>query len=295
MNIETDKRKYLRFEIPDAYIQYKKQGVWGTINAWSDKSDLINISRGGLCFVGPEMLQIGDKIVSQLFLPNGKSWPLNGEVVWKGNYNGRESAVGVRFDAVKNVYEFDARGIDISAVKRIAALHDAAHIVMACFLGFFTEYAILFSNGNGEYKIDFGENALMAIPLMIGDISPDLFAFYHDKSRSEVENIAKCVCYILIAGGIAENIARHGDAAPGTTPAHLSGSDLARAAAIAEHFFIDLIIETKFLYACLKDARFWAPIEQLADTLLANENQRISRDRIQQVLLASGGWEFLAN
>ena len=83
--METDKRQHQRFEIPDALIRYKKQGVWGMNNSWSDKNGLINISRGGMCFIGPDTLQIGDKIVSQLFLPQGVCWALDGEVVWKGS------------------------------------------------------------------------------------------------------------------------------------------------------------------------------------------------------------------
>jgi hypothetical protein len=233
--------------------------------------------------------------VSQLFLPKGVCWSLNGEVVWKGNRDGTESAVGVRFDAVKSVYDFDAKGINITAIKKIAALHDAAHIVMAYFLGFPAEYAILFPNGNGEYKIDFGENALMAVPLMISDISPDLFSFYDDKPRHMVEDVAKRVCYILISGSIAENIARHGDFQAGSTQARLGGSDITRAAAIAEHFSIDLVIEMKFLYACLKDDRFWTPIDHLANALLASENSRLSRDQIHQILAEADLWRFLAN
>lgn len=293
--METEKREHQRFEIPDAFIRYKKQGVWETNTPWSDKSELINISRGGLCFVDHETLRIGDKIVSHLFLPKGVCWSLSGEVVWKGNHENNEPAVGVRFDAVKNAYEFDIMGINLDAIKKIAALHDAAHIVMSYFLGFSSENAVLLSNGSGEYKIDFGENALMAVPLMTCNISPDLFSFYENKPRPLVEDIAKRVCYILISGGIAENIAKHGDFSIGRAQVRLGGSDLTRAAAIAEHFSIDLVIEIKFLYACLKDERLWTPIDHLANALLANENNRLSRDNIQEVLLGSGQWEFLAN
>jgi hypothetical protein len=292
--METEKREHQRFEIPDALIRYKKQGVWGMVSPWSDKSDLVNISRGGVCFIGPDTLQIGDKIVSQLFLSKGVCWTLDGEVVWKGNEQ-NAPAVGVRFDAVKNAYEFNVKGINLDAIKKIAALHDAAHIVMSCFLGYTAEYATLFSNGNGEYKIDFGDNALMAMPLMNSQISPELFSFYDDKPRPMIKDVAKQVCYILIAGGIAENIAKHGECIVGGSQVRLGGSDLTRAAAIAEYFSIDLVIEMKFLYACLKDERLWVPLDHLANALLANENKRLPGDQIQQILLEADLWNFLAN
>jgi hypothetical protein len=110
-----------------------------------------------------------------------------------------------------------------------------------------------------------------------------------------VEDIAKRVCYILISGGIAENIARHSDFTVSGAQLCLGGSDLTRAAAIAEHFAIDLVIEMKFLYACLKDDRFWRPIDQLANALLASENKRLSRDQICNAMQESGLWEFIAN
>lgn len=292
--MEAEKREHQRFKIPDALIRYKKQGIWGMVSPWSDKNDLINISRGGLCFMGPDTLQVGDKIVSQLFLSQGVCWTLDGEVVWKGS-EGNDPAVGVRFDAVKNAYEFNVKGINLDAIKKMAALHDAAHIVMSHFLGFSAEYATLLSNGNGEYKIDFGDNALMAMPLMISNISDDLFSFYDDKPLPMVKDVARRVCYILMAGGVAENIARHGECITSGNQVRLGGSDLTRAAAIAEHFSIDLVIELKFLYDCLKDERLWTPIDHLANALLAGENKRLPRDQIQQVLLDADLWDFLAN
>jgi hypothetical protein len=293
--METEKREHRRFEIPDAYIRYKKQGVWGMVAPWSDKNDLINISRGGLCFVGPDTLRVGDRIVSNLFLPGGVCWSLKGEVVWKGRDENAEPAVGVRFDAVKNDYEFDVKGINLAAVKKLAALHDAAHIVMATFLGFPTDYAVLFPNGNGEYKIDFGEKAFMAVPLMVSEISPELFSFYDDKPRILCQDIAKRVCYILMAGGIAESIARHADCSSFTAQVRLNGPDMTRAAAIAEHFFIDLMTEMQFLYESLRDERFWTPIDHLANALLAGENNRLPRDQIHQILVEADLWKFLFN
>jgi len=293
--MKTEKRKHLRLEIPGAYIQYKQQGARRPFNPWSTQSDLINISRVGLCFVDNDILRIGDKLVSQLFLPNGVCWPLKGEVIWKANHDDNKSAVGVAFDSAKNTDEFEARGISTDTIKKIAALHNAAHIVMAHCLGFSTEYAKLFPNGNGEYKIDFAGDTLMAVPLMIGDISPTLFSFYHDKPRSVVENIARHVCHILLSGDITESITWQADFTVNNIQIRLSASDLARAAAIAEHFSIDLDAETKFLYACLKDELFWTPIAQLAKTLLANESRRVSSNEIQQVLLEWGLWKFLAD
>jgi len=184
----------------------------------------------------------------------------------------------------------------MNAIK-VAAYHESAHIVISHYFGFSSEYVRLNRNGDGEYKIDFGEFADIAAPMMIMDICPELFSqlssHYKNISNDKVSGLAKQICYILISGGIAENIAYLGKNFTGRTDVQLAGPDLTRASAIAQHFSIDLDKEMNNLYEAIREDQLWIHIEQLATTLLASDTMYLSREEICQSLNKSGFREFL--
>lgn len=289
-----EKRAYRRYEIPSAHIGYKPKGIKSLVTPRSKEGEHINISKGGLGFNCHEDINVGDRIRVDLYLPYGVCWPLNGIVAWKGKNNGALS-VGIEFDKVKTDKEFHANGINIDAIQELVAFHQAAHVVIAYFLGLTPEYVRLHGNGDGAYRIGFGEKSFLADPLMMEVISPDLLTSCSKLSRDITFDLAKRVCYILIAGGVAESFAKTRSLYIGTNEIGLNGTDLCRASTIAEHFSIDLTQEIIFLYDCLKDERLWGVIEKLANDLLINGENGLDKDGIFSSFKDSGYYDFIAD
>lgn len=107
MKSNIERRQCQRFEIPEAHIRYKKGGLWKLISPLSQKTDLVNISKGGVCFKGKENIPVGGKITVSLHLPYDICRTIKGTVVWKKGDEGSGYMFGVKFAAYKRGFGYN--------------------------------------------------------------------------------------------------------------------------------------------------------------------------------------------
>jgi len=79
-----EKRTCLRFQIPGASVKYKKEKISLKKNDYiAEFLPVLDISRGGICFLARELLKFGSLITLQISVP-GETVPLTlkGTVRW---------------------------------------------------------------------------------------------------------------------------------------------------------------------------------------------------------------------
>jgi len=174
-----------------------------------------------------------------------------------------------------------------------AAVHEAGHLVVAYLVGFCPESVRITTDGDGQLRIDYGELDGVARQMMAMDICPEFSTFLRQLNKDAVVDLARRLCVVLVAGGIAEAISRDGPDFCGKTEVELSGPDLTRAETISKHFGIDLNQEIMDMYGCLGYTQAWITIEALKEAILSNSANRLDRLAIDVTLESSGFKAFL--
>jgi|GEM_PF-683353 len=102
MGTYFEKRECRRFEIPGAYIRFKKRGLLGMLGSLGDKMELLNISKGGLCIECHKEIKEGDQIMIHLHVPEGVITPIRGSIAWRKPTPFDSCLVGVKFAPFMN-------------------------------------------------------------------------------------------------------------------------------------------------------------------------------------------------
>lgn len=95
----AERRKCRRFEIPGATVRIRKAGVLGRLFGFSEPLKLVNLSKGGACFVSDILWKIDTKILLQFHFPEEPLFFLYGHIRWQATTLGLNKPVmkGVRF------------------------------------------------------------------------------------------------------------------------------------------------------------------------------------------------------
>lgn len=94
----VEKRMCRRFVIPGAEARYKKTSLFIFPKGFSESYPVLDVSKGGLAFVGEEKFRRGKKLIVQLLVPTETSLALHATVRWQGRWAGSELRVtGVEF------------------------------------------------------------------------------------------------------------------------------------------------------------------------------------------------------
>jgi len=80
----TERKNSGYFRIPGATVRYKKSQIPFPFNFFSEKCDLVSISKGGLVFDVEKKLLPGTKVKLQLLIPDRAPIHLRGWIVWVG-------------------------------------------------------------------------------------------------------------------------------------------------------------------------------------------------------------------
>ena len=176
--------------------------------------------------------------------------------------------------------------------SRAGAVHEAGHIVAAHFTGFSAEHSCLNAEGDGQTRMDYGELAKVAAPLMTMDICPEFRAFLDQLNREPLYELGKKLCFILLAGAAAEAVST----AKGQrvrVEAEVSGPDLTRAKAISAYLGLDFDEIMKEVSVCVQEEHFAAAISEVTEAILASSIKAIDRHGISEALIRSGFIDFL--
>ena len=83
MERSNERRKFRRFEIPNAEVQVKKKSRSGLIKHFSKTYPLLNLGVGGLAIPCGVTLRNGEAVILQLIVPGEKPLHLHSKVIWQ--------------------------------------------------------------------------------------------------------------------------------------------------------------------------------------------------------------------
>lgn len=178
-------------------------------------------------------------------------------------------------------------------MKQEAAVHEAGHVVTAYLVNYSCEFVQIDNNGNGKSKIDYGILNQVASVMMSMIICPDFINFLRHQNKDKISDLANQLCFVLVAGGVAECICRNGRDFCGLAQVELTGPDLVRAETISKHFGINLNQIIKDVYEFLKVDVVWATVTALKEAILRSPNNYLGASGINSVLQSNGYISFL--
>ena len=121
-------RNATRIQIPGTTVHY--HNITKKIffqNIFSNKSELINLSKSGASFCVVEQLTFGEKIMMKLFFPDGKIYKLGGHVRWsKDVTNNLVFTIGVLFNPFGKGKEYNPP----SALQYFKTVHKLDKVVI---------------------------------------------------------------------------------------------------------------------------------------------------------------------
>lgn len=99
----VERRKCRRFEVPEAQVRFRKNGLFIFSNGLSKEYPVLNMSKGGLAFECDENFVKNEKLTVRLLVPDEISLDLRSLVRWKGWSQSHGSQfVGVEFKPFGN-------------------------------------------------------------------------------------------------------------------------------------------------------------------------------------------------
>lgn len=177
---------------------------------------------------------------------------------------------------------------------KVAAIHEAAHIVIAYYYGYCPVEVFVTEDGMGGYSPNFGCNHEQAFKLMEREVDEDTFTIGDGLDEDIFRANAQQFFMILIAGGVAEAVYRNNSTSSDNTQIELRGKDLRQAEAVSKYLGVDIEEEKKALYECLKGPIFWEAINPLSEKILHSENLKLNHKQIMSSLVESGFTSFMS-
>lgn len=102
LTVPVKRRRYRRFAVEDASVEYRLSGLAGLVAPLSGVSTLINMGLGGLQLVTSNALPLGSKLTLKVHFADGTNpFTTKGEVLWQQEVIGQPCyRTGVRFISV---------------------------------------------------------------------------------------------------------------------------------------------------------------------------------------------------
>jgi hypothetical protein len=174
---------------------------------------------------------------------------------------------------------------------RSAALHEAGHIAAAYFVEYACDEVYIDERGNGITRMNYGNDTILAAAIMSSVSWKQMFASLPWQIKINAGPVARRLCCILVAGGVAESIHKHGRYRVGTVQVSLFGTDLDHAQSISQYFQIDLDELTGNIYGIFKSDVFWNTIVCLTKSLI--KQRHLDSNEIKLIISKNGLLEYL--
>ncbi len=174
---------------------------------------------------------------------------------------------------------------------RSAALHEAGHIAAAYFAEYSCDEVCIDEGGNGVTVMNYGTDTILATAIMNRGTWQQLYNALPRQIKINAEPVAKRLCCIIVAGGIAESIRAHGRNFKGKMDVELSGPDLNHVQSITQHFNINVTELIANIYEIFTLDAFWNAIMRLSMNLI--KQRHLSKNEIESVILKEGLLEYL--
>jgi hypothetical protein len=164
-------------------------------------------------------------------------------------------------------------------MSKNAAYHEAGHVVMSYFVGYKVKQSIIYLNGDGETRVDYGK-----------DISQIKVAMTLDETCQAIdtvdvsEDVSLKIVRILIAGSVAESISKYGRNYVGGVEVELIGPDLTKSINICKlkNFSIDELVSE--IYEVMKYDEIWDAIEKIVSGFLSRKKDVLTNSEIELIL-----------
>jgi hypothetical protein len=173
-------------------------------------------------------------------------------------------------------------------MKKLAAYHEAGHIVMCYLVGYTVKKSSIYSTGDGQTHVDYGNEESDVLGVMTLGESYQII-----ETKQLNDDVCKKMVCILLAGGISESIYTHGIDYVGTAKVEFSGPDMVKSENICKlkSFSIrDILSE---YYDLLKFEDIWDAIDKLASNLLLSNDNTIEKDKIELTIKNSKFGKYL--
>lgn len=178
---------------------------------------------------------------------------------------------------------------------KVAAIHEAAHIVIACYYGYPPIEVFVTEVGIGGFSANYGCNYGQALKLIETEVNGDTFTIVDGLDEDIFMSNAQDFFMILIAGGVAEAVYRSTSTCSENSQIELRGKDLRQAEAISKYLGVDIEEEKKDMYKCLQGEAFWKAIIHLSEKIMLSEGLRLNHEQIKSSLVESGFISFMGN
>lgn len=119
-----EKRECRRFVVPESEVRFKRRGLAGLFKkAFSQASQVMNLSKGGLAFVSEQKIGKGTKILIRLMTEDEMPLELYATVRWQGMWEGSTlRVIGVEFMPFGSDRDQNSRGC-LEALKRLEEIY----------------------------------------------------------------------------------------------------------------------------------------------------------------------------
>jgi hypothetical protein len=95
--MDVKKRTFDRYQIPGAFVTFKKSNKILDLHRSSKPLPLINLTKSGICFVSDKKFKYGDCVTVKIKIPGEKSLSLDVNVRWlKNNIPGERFHIGAQ-------------------------------------------------------------------------------------------------------------------------------------------------------------------------------------------------------
>ncbi len=176
---------------------------------------------------------------------------------------------------------------------KVAAIHEAAHIVIAYYCGYPPNEVFVTVDGKGGYSASYGCSHGLAIKLIERELDKDNFTIEDELEEDIFRVIAQNFLTILISGGVAEAVYINNSTSSDNIQIKLTGKDLRQAEAISKYLGVDIEEEKRAMYECLKGKIFWDSIIHLSEKIMLSENLKLDDKQIMSSLVESGFTSFM--
>ncbi len=101
MTKNSERRALPRFGIPDSTVLYKKNEGLKLFQRYSNISNLVNLTKSGMCLQIKNGIKPGERVKIQLDFPGVKKMEVKGHVRWKSSAEDNFNNIGIQFEPLK--------------------------------------------------------------------------------------------------------------------------------------------------------------------------------------------------
>lgn len=148
---------------------------------------------------------------------------------------------------------------------QLAAIHEAAHVVIAYLLDFSCFEVEIAESGDGGAVIDYGQHCNLAILIARKQDRVEAIRSLSGEEQEAIMAFLKMYAMTIIAGGIGEKILQ---GQLGSGGVEVSGDDLIRVEWVSKRYDLNLDELAVFTFDLLIEKATWAVVTDIAEQLI---------------------------